>query len=427
MSIRCLVGKKLLILTRNQIHSVISGESNAELTGLSNLTLDTIPSNQTSGDDYAPPSAEAPFQFVHSEGFAELLEALGASLLVSTYQAGKLVSFRSRDGRVSMLMRSYGNAMGLAVRRDRIAVGSEYQIWTLKNSREVAAKMNPEGQHDACFLPRSSHVTGDIDVHEIAWGTDDSRTTIQQDTGAARSGTHSETPQLWVVNTSFSCLCTLDPDYSFVPRWKARFISEIKRQDRCHLNGMAMVDGRPKYVTAFGETDTPEGWRLGKVDGGVVIDVDSGETVARGFAMPHSPRVHNGRLWVLDSGRGRLVTVDPVNGQLETVTQFDGYARGLAFAGPLAFVGLSQIRETAIFGGVPIAEGEQKRPCGVTVVDTRNGQVVGGIEFESTVQELFDVQLLPGVRFPAIVGFDKDTIKRACVIAPETGMNPPAE
>ena len=172
-----------------------------------------------------------------------------------------------------------------------------------------------------------------------------------------------------------------------------------------------MVDGRPKYVTAFGETDTPEGWRPGKVDGGVVIDVDSGETVARGFAMPHSPRVHNGRLWVLDSGRGRLVTVDPANGQTETVAQFDGYARGLAFAGPLAFVGLSQIRETAIFGGVPIAEGEQKRPCGVTVVDTRNGQVVGCLEFEATVQELFDVQLLPGVRFPAVVGFDKDTIR----------------
>lgn len=368
----------------------------------------------------------APFQFVHSEGFAGLLEALGATLFVSTYQAGKLVTFRARDGRVSMLMRSYGNAMGLAVRRDRMAVGTEYQIWTLHNSREVAAKMKPEGQHDACFLPRSSHVTGDIDVHEIAWGTDDARATIQQDTGTA-SGTHGETPQLWVVNTLFSCLCTLDPDYSFVPRWKPRFISEIKRQDRCHLNGMAMVNGRPKYVTAFGETDTPEGWRPGKVDGGVVIDVESGETVARGFSMPHSPRVHNGRLWVLDSGRGRLVTVDPANCQMETVAQFRGYARGLAFAGPLTFVGLSQIRETAMFGGVPIAEGERKRPCGVTVVDTRNGQVVGGLEFEATVQELFDVQLLLGVRFPAIVGFDKDTIKRACVIAPETGMNQPAE
>ncbi|TWU33869.1 TIGR03032 family protein [Novipirellula artificiosorum] len=389
------------------------------------MTSTELIEKSVSNDDAEAGNA-APFQFVHSEGFAELLEALGGTLFVTTYQAGKLVAFRACDGHVSMLMRSCGNAMGLAVRRDRIAVGGEYQIWTLRNSPEVAAKMKPAGQHDACFLPRSSHVTGDIDVHEIAWGTDDPRTTLQQDTGSA-NGTHGETPQLWVVNTLFSCLCTLDPDYSFVPRWKPRFISEIKRQDRCHLNGMAMVDGRPKYVTAFGETDTPEGWRPGKADGGVVIDVDSGETVARGFAMPHSPRVHNGRLWVLDSGRGRLVTVDPAKGQTETVAQSDGYARGLAFAGPLAFIGQSQIRETAIFGGVPIAEGEQKRPCGVTVVDTRNGQIVGSLEFEATVQELFDVQLLTGVRFPAVVGFDKDTIRRACVIAPETRMNQPAE
>ena len=366
-----------------------------------------------------------PFQFVHSEGFAGLLETIGATLLVSTYQAGKLATFRARDGRVSMLVRSYGNAMGLAVRGDRIAVGSEYQIWTLQNSPEVAARMKPDGQHDACFLPRSSHVTGDIDVHEIAWGTDDFRAGLQPDTDSA-SGTRGETPQLWVVNTLFSCLCTLHPDYSFVPRWKPRFISEIKRQDRCHLNGMAMVNGLPKYVTAFGETDTPEGWRPGKVDGGVVIDVDTGETVARGLAMPHSPRVHGGRLWVLDSGRGRLVTVDPANGQTETVAQLQGYARGLAFFGPLAFVGLSKIRETAMFGGVPIAEGEHQRPCGVTVVDTRNGQVVGSVEFEATVEELFDVQLLPGIRFPAVVGFDKDTVKRACVIAPETGIQDPA-
>jgi uncharacterized protein (TIGR03032 family) len=221
------------------------------------------------------------------------------------------------------------------------------------------------------------------------------------------------------LNTLFSCLCTLDPEYSFIPRWRPRFVTDIKRQDRCHLNGMAMVDDRPKYVTAFGETNEPEGWRSNKVGGGVVIDVDNGETVARGLAMPHSPRVHNGRLWALDSGRGRLVTIDPATGHVDTVAQFTGYARGLAFAGPFAFVGLSQIRETAVFGGVPIADADQQRPCGVAVVDIRNGRVVGMIEFESTVQELFDVQLLPGVRFPAVVGFNKETIQCACVIAPE--------
>ena len=186
--------------------------------------------------------SELPFRFLHSHGFAELLGALGATLLVSTYQAGKLIAFRVRDGRVSMLLRSYGKAMGVAARHDRIAVGCEYQIWTLQNSPEVAAKMKPEGQHDGCYLPRSSHVTGDIDVHEIAWGK-------RNDEGGSMKD-----DELWVDNTLFSCLCTLESDYSFVPRWRPSFITEIKRQDRCHLNGMAMVDGRPKYVTAFGET-----------------------------------------------------------------------------------------------------------------------------------------------------------------------------
>ena len=344
---------------------------------------------------------ETPYRFVHSQGIADLLESLGASLLVTTYQAGKLMTLRAGDGRVSLLLRSFGKAMGLAVTPARIAVASQYQIWTLHNSPEVAAKMKPEGQYDGCFLPRCSHVTGNIDVHEIAWGYDVQR------------------PELWVVNTLFSCLCTLDPAYSFVPRWRPPFVTDIKRQDRCHLNGLALLDGRPRYVTAFGETNEAEGWRPGKVGGGVVIDVDSGETVARGLAMPHSPRVQDNRLWVLDSGRGQLATVDIASGKIEVVAQLGSYTRGLAFAGPLAFIGLSKIRETAVFGSVPIAEGTPERPCGVAVVDTRSGQQGGLIEFEATVEELFDVQLLPGVRFPAVVGFSKDTIQRACVIAPE--------
>ena len=340
---------------------------------------------------------EERFRYVHSTNFPGLLEALGGSLVVSTYQAGKLVLFRARERRVSMLLRTFDKAMGLAVDPGRLAVGTTYQIWTLKNSPQVAAKMQPAGHYDGCFLPRTSHVTGNIDCHEIAWAGQD----------------------LWVVNTLFSCLCTLDPNYSFVPRWKPKFVTELARHDRCHLNGVAVAEGRPKFVTVFGESNEPEGWRPNKVEGGCVIEVESGETVARGLSMPHSPRMHDGRLWVLDSGRGRLATVDPQNGQIETVAELPGYTRGLTFAGRFAFVGLSKIRETAVFGGVPIAERSEERKCGVSVVDTESGQVVAFIEFDNGVEEIFDVQILPQVRFPAVVGFGKKTIHRACVIAPE--------
>ncbi len=291
--------------------------------------------------------------------------------------------------------------MGLAVTQDRLALATRYQIWQLRNETILAPRIKPAGQHDACYIPRSSHVTGNIDAHEIAWG-------VGED-GA----------ELWIVNTLFSCLCTIDPAYSFVPRWRPPFVTQTIRHDRCHLNGLALLDGRPKYATAFAETDAAEGWRDHKRTGGILIDVPSGQIVARGLSMPHSPRVHNGRVWLLDSGNGRLVTVDPRNGHVEVVASLPGYTRGLAFLDKYALVGLSRIRESSVFGGVAIAEQLEQRKCGVWVVDTETGKAVGNVEFEQTVDEIFDVQILPGVSFPAVVGFEKATIERACVIGPE--------
>jgi uncharacterized protein (TIGR03032 family) len=342
-------------------------------------------------------TAEPDFRYVHSDNFPALLEALGGTLLITTYQAGKLVAFRANGGKISMLLRTFDKAMGLAVDPLRMAIATNHHVWFLRNSPEIGAKLEPKGTHDACYLPRMSYVSGSLDFHEVAWGGD----------------------ELWIVNTLFSCICTLHPEHSFVPRWRPPFVTQLIRQDRCHVNGMCLVNGIPKYVTAFGETDSPEGWRPGKADGGVLMEVPSGEIVARGLSMPHSPRHHMDKLWVLDSGRGRLATVDLKNGQVETVTKFDGYTRGLAFAGPFAFVGLSKIRETAVFGGVPIAEEIEERKCGISVVDLRSGNVVAFIEFEGTVEEVFDVQILPRFRFPAIVGLQKKTIERACVIGPE--------
>ena len=165
-----------------------------------------------------------------------------------------------------------------------------------------------------------------------------------------------------------------------------------------------MMDGRPKYVTVLGETDGPQGWRPGKATGGALIDVESSETVARGFAMPHSPRVHGGEVWLLHSGVGRLVRIDPASGRHDDVAALPGYARGLAFAGPFAFIGLSKVRETSTFGGVPIAERREELKCGVGVVDLRTGRLAAHLEFASGIDEIFDVQVLPGARSPMLSG-----------------------
>ncbi len=207
-----------------------------------------------------------------------------------------------------------------------------------------------------------------------------------------------------MVNTAFSCLCTLDDRHSFVPRWKPRFISALEAEDRCHLNGLACADGRPKLVTALAETDQAGGWRATKATTGCLIDVESGETVVRGLAMPHSPRVHQGKTWLLDSGRGQLVLADTQHGRITTVSELPGYTRGLAMMGSFAFVGLSRIRETSTFGGLPIADRRDTLKCGVAVVDLVSGGQMALLEFHTGVEEIFDVQILPGIRSPVMSG-----------------------
>ena len=348
-----------------------------------------------------PPGREAPpaaveFRYTQTDAFPGLLTDLRSSLLVSTYQANKLLVARAAGAGLSMLVRTFDRPMGLAADGGRLALGCRTQVWDYRNAPDIAPRVEPAGQHDACYLPRSSHVTGDIGVHELAW------------CGG----------ELWVVNTRFSCLCTLDPDYSFVPRWRPPFVTALAAEDRCHLNGLAVVDGRPAYVTALGETDTAGGWRADKPRGGCVMTVPDGAVVVRGLSMPHSPRWHDGRLWLLESGTGRLIVVDPQAGSRQTVADVPGFARGLSLVGPYAFVGLSKIRKTSAMDGVPLADRRDELKCGVVVVDVRTGEQVAALEFQTAVEEIFDVQLLPGVRFPEVIGFQKDDVQHTFVVPP---------
>jgi uncharacterized protein (TIGR03032 family) len=320
-------------------------------------------------------------QYEHSLNFAPLLEHLGVTLLISTYQAGKVVVVSAREGKPDFAFHSFERAMGLALRSDRIAVGVQRQIWVLRSAPELLSEIAVRG-YDACFLARTAHQTGEVQVHEMNWVEN----------------------ELWFVNTLFSCISAVSDAFSFAPRWRPSFISALAPEDRCHLNGMALENGRPRYVTAFGATDTAHGWRPNKLAGGCLIDIPTNNVVARGLAMPHSPRVVNGRLWVLDSGRGRLLTVNPNDGRSEMIIELPGYTRGLAFAGDAAFVGLSRIRETSTFGGMPIAERREALKCGVAIIDLRTGNLAALLEFKSSVEEVFDVQVMHGVRRPLLSG-----------------------
>ncbi len=375
-------------------------------------------------------SAPSPLRSVHTTNFPAILDQLGSSLLVTTYQAGKLVVIRSDGGVINTHFRAFNKPMGMAVGRGRLAIGTAVDVWEFRNVPAVAAKLDPPGKHDACFLPRAAHVTGDIQIHEMAYVEVEGRESRADDPHPPASGIlHPASSDLWFVNTRFSCLATHDPDHSFAPVWRPRFISQLTPDDRCHLNGLGLLDGRPRWATALGATDTGGGWRENKKSGGILIDIDSNEIITHGLSMPHSPRWHAGRLWLLESGTGSLGTVDLNTGRYEPIVHLDGFTRGLEMVGNLAFIGLSQVRETAIFSGIQITERlrETERTCGVWVVDIERRQVIAFLKFEEAVQEVFAVALLAGMRFPDLINDNAEIIGSSFVLPDDALQDVPAD
>jgi uncharacterized protein (TIGR03032 family) len=284
-------------------------------------------------------------------------------------------------------------------------MSSIYQLWRFENALP-ADQRAPEG-YDRLYVPQLAYTTGDVDAHDIAL-------------------CDSEHPPLATrhsplfINTLFSCLAAPSETHSFRVMWKPPFISRLAAEDRCHLNGLALRDGAPAFVTAVSTTDVHEGWREHRREGGVVIDVASGEIIARGLSMPHSPRWHDGKLYVLNSGTGEFGTVDLASGKFEAICFCPGYARGLAMLGRFAVIGLSTCRENRTFSGLALDEelvAKNVAPrCGLMIVDLRSGDVVHSLTIEGIVRELYDVAVLPGVTMPCALGFKTEEIRRTITI-----------
>ena len=348
------------------------------------------------GTDKAPtPSLE----INTSRQFMSWLAEQRISLALTTYQAGKLFLLGSKpEGGLSVFERTFNRCMGLYATDNALWMSSLYQIWRLENV--LAPGENAEG-YDRLYVPRTGYTTGDIDVHDMAMDAEG---------------------RLVFVNTLFGCLSTLSPTHSFKPLWKPPFLSKLAAEDRCHLNGLAMRDGRPAYVTAVGASDVADGWRDHRTSGGIVIDVANNEIVLRGLSMPHSPRWYRGKLWLCDSGTGYFGYADLESGKFEQVAFCPGYMRGLAFHGDFAIVGLSKPRHTKTFSGLPLDENlaakQAEARCGLQVIDLRSGDVVHWLRLDGIVEELYDVVTLPGVRRPKALGFKTDEIRRVLSVEP---------
>ena len=347
----------------------------------------------------APP--ERPWlEVLGSRRFSAWLAEQNVSLALTTYQLGKLFVIGRKAGeQFSVFERTFSRSMGLWSDGPTLWMSSAYQLWRLENALKPG---NLHNGYDALYVPRVGYTTGDIDMHDLA---------------VEHGG------RVLFVNTSFSCLATLSPRLSFQPLWRPPFVSKLAPEDRCHLNGLALVDGRAAYVTAVSQSDVADGWRDQRRAGGCVVDVRSNQIVAAGLSMPHSPRFYRGRLWVLNSGTGYLGHVDLEQGRFVPLTFCPGYLRGLTFVGDYAVVGLSRPRHDATFGGLALQDELDRRKaapqCGLYVIDLASGDVVQWLRMEGEVSELYDVAVLPGVVRPMVLGFQTDEIQRMLAVDEE--------
>lgn len=345
------------------------------------------------------PNAPSQLEVATSRYFSQWLQQQHISLAFTTYQTHRLglVGLKS-EGRLGIFERLLDRPMGLYTADHSLYLSTRYQLWRFEN---VLSPGQWEQGGDRLYVPRVGHTTGDLDIHDVVLDA---------------SG------QLIFVNTLHGCLATLDDRHSFRPWWKPPFISRLAAEDRCHLNGLALKDGQPAYVTAVSQSDVADGWREKRRDGGCVVSVADNEVVAGGLSMPHSPRWYRDRLWLLNSGRGELGYVDLDQGSFQPVTFCPGYPRGLAFWDRYAIVGISKPRDQTFSGldldDLLMEKGAIAR-CGLLIVDLDSGDIVHWLRLEGVVTELYDVQVIAGAQRPRALGFKNDEIAQKITFNPE--------
>jgi uncharacterized protein (TIGR03032 family) len=344
-------------------------------------------------------AASPTLELTTSRQFTAWLAEQRVSLAFTTYQAGKLFLLGCKaDGRLEVFNRTFNRCMGLHASPDTLWMSSLFQLWRFENSLQPGQLYQG---YDRVYVPQVAYTTGDVDIHDI--GVD-------------------QTGQPIFVNTLFSCLATVSERYSFQALWQPPFVSKLAAEDRCHLNGLAMAGGEPRYVTAVSQSDVGDGWRDQRRDGGVVVDVQTNEVVLEGLIMPHSPRLYRDRLWLLESGSGHFGYVDLGRGRFEPVVFCPGYGRGLSFVGDYAVVGLSAARQNRTFSGLALDENLQAKRaqarCGLSIIDLRSGDAVHWVRIAGVVEELYDVAVLPEIRRPMAIGLQSDEIRRVISMTP---------
>lgn len=350
--------------------------------------------------DPATAAPEPPLNISTSRNFPDWMATQGISLAFTTYQSNRLFFLGlNPEGNLAAFERLFDRPMGLYASPwgDTLHLSTRYQIWRFENVLDPG-QFYKGG--DRLYVPRQGYITGDLDIHDLAIDSQG---------------------KLVFINTTYNCLATLSDRHSFKPLWMPPFITKLAAEDRCHLNGLALVEGQPRYATAVSQTDIVDSWREKRRDSGCIFDILANQAIVTGLSMPHSPRWYKNRLWVLNSGQGEFGWIDLEQGQFQPLTFCPGYVRGLAFCGDYALVGLSKPRDKT-FQGLALDDRLQQAGvearCGIYVIDLRNGDIVQWLHLEGVITELYDVQVLPGIQRPVALGFKSNEIAQLITTEP---------
>lgn len=339
-----------------------------------------------------------PFQLHFSGDFRDWLASQNLSVALTTYEGAKLIIIGpGLNGGTTVTERNFERCMAVTVEDHRhIWISTHHQIWKLENGIKPGRHLDG---WDRVYLPRTSHITGGVDIHDLAIGK-----------GGA----------LYGVVTQYNCIAQIGGARgSFSPVWKPSFISEVIAEDRCHLNGFCLERGVPAYATIVGVSNALNGWRAHRHDGGAIIDTRSNQTVASGLAMPHTPRLHQGKLWFLEAARGWFCSIEPATGKVERLLWRPGFLRGLRFHGDYAFICSSKPRDET-FKGLPLddelCKRNQEARCAVDIIDLKSMTVLHSLEITGHVKELYDVAVLADCRQPLLYGVEGKDIRQMVVI-----------
>ncbi|MEL7527788.1 MAG: TIGR03032 family protein [Pseudomonadota bacterium] len=355
-----------------------------------------LPQQNRSAATAAPEKTETKLELSCSPGIVRWLIRNKCALAFTSHKTGKLFLIGvMKTGALSFHQRNFDEAMGLWAdpMSQSLYLGTQHQIWRFENILRKGQVAN--NNHDRCYVPRRSFVTGNLMAHDLALDA---------------------VGRIVFVNTAYSCLAVTDPVHSFRPLWKPPFISELAKEDRCHLNGLCMDAGHPRYVTAVSRSDVQAGWRENRGNGGLIMDVANDTILTEGLSMPHSPRLYRDDLYVLDAGRGNLCRIDRVTGAIEPIAFCPGFLRGLAFHNNNAIVGLSLPRDQT-FAGLDLDAALKSRDadpwCGLQIISLQSGETIEWLRIKGEVDELYDVAVLPNVQCPMALDFFEDGIQQS--------------